>query len=194
MMRRPPPSPSPSLALSALGLGLALFWAGACGDPTPPQDSGAQGPATSAAAPPLSPSSLSSSSASPSGGPLLAPAVPPPPRPANADELAILAPAAPGGALADFTIKEIHGVNLGTIDIFAEKGAARVVLSVALLSPDGPSAPASTDKYAVFYSLRGATPDDGERLANAILSLLKANASKPAPPGLGPFVPRPVSL
>ncbi len=116
------------------------------------------------------------------------------PRPASAAELAIVAPAAPGAKLADWDIRAVHGVNRGTLEIVCEKGAARVVLSIALAAQGGPEPPVSTDRYAVFYSSRGATPEDGERLAGALAELLRANQATPLPPGLGPFVPRPRSL
>lgn len=114
----------------------------------------------------------------------------PPPRPASPAELAILAPAAAGGKLADWTIRAIHGVEQGTLEIVCEKDGARVVLSVALAADGGPEPPVSTERYAVFYSSRGATAEDGERLAKALAELLHANRAAPPPPGLGPFVPR----
>jgi hypothetical protein len=117
-----------------------------------------------------------------------------PPRAASAAELAIIAPAAPDAKLEDFDIREVRGVARGTMEVHCEKGATRVVLSIALVVEGGPVPPASTDRYAVFYSLRGATPEDGERLAKALAALLKKNGAAAVPPGMGPFVPKPVSL
>jgi hypothetical protein len=116
----------------------------------------------------------------------------PPPRPANAAELALLAPVAPGQKLSDFDVREVRG-DRGLIDVVCEKGAARVVLSVALFAKDGPTPPASTSRYAVFYSVRGATPEEAERLASALAAVLDKSTA-PVPAGLGPFVPRPLSL
>jgi hypothetical protein len=117
-----------------------------------------------------------------------------PPRPPNPAELALIAPLDKGAKLADFEVAEVHGVDRGVLEIVCQKGAARIVLSVALLAEGGPSPPASTDRYAVFYSLRGAAPEDGERVAKALVTVLEAHRTVPPPPGLGPFVPRPVSL
>ena len=108
--------------------------------------------------------------------------------------MALLSPLAPGAKLGDFELVELHGVDGGVIEIACRKGSARIVLTVGLLASGGPSPPASTDRYAVFYSLRGAAPEDGERVAKALAAVLEANRAVPPPPGLGPFVPRPVSL
>ncbi len=141
-----------------------------------------------------------SGSAGPQGSGVLRPAsegssgAETPPRPANPGELALLAPVVPGGKLGDFEVTEVLGVEGGVLAIVCKKGPARIVLTVGLLASGGPSPPASTDRYAVFYSLRGATPEDGERVAKALAAVLEANRTVPPPPGLGPFVPRPVSL
>jgi hypothetical protein len=148
-----------------------------CGDPTPgaaSQTSGA--PQTSAVPPPVTATSEQ------------------PPRPASAAELAIVAPAAPGAKLADWDIRAIHGVARGTMDVVCEKDKARVVLTIALAADGGPEPPVSTDRYAVFYSARGATAEDGERLARALADRLRANQAAPPPAGMGPFVLRPRSL
>ncbi len=117
----------------------------------------------------------------------------PPPRPPTPQELAIFAPLKMGEKLLDYDVREIR-VQRGTIEVVCEKDKGRAVLSVAKLGSDGPPPPASTDKYAVFYSLRSAPPEDGERLTAALAKLLQSNQSTPIPAGLEPFVPRPHSL
>jgi len=115
-------------------------------------------------------------------------------RPASSAELSIIAPAVPGSKLADWDIRAVHAVDRGTMEVVCEKGAARVVLSIALAADGGPEPPVSTDRYAVFYSARGATTEDADRPAKALAELLRANQAVPPPGGLGPFVPRPRSL
>jgi hypothetical protein len=137
---------------------------------------------------PSGPASASASSAANNALP------PEPPRPASPAELAVIAPAAPGGKLLDFDIREVRGVQRGVMEVHCEKGAARVVLSIALAAPGGPAPPAEAGRYGVFYSLRGASPEDGERLAKALAELLGKNSAAKVPEGMGPFVPRPVSL
>lgn len=158
----------PCARTAALAIGAALAL-GACSD-APPSSGSASAPSGSAASPEV------------------------PPRPASAAELAIVAPAAPGGKLEDYEIREVRGVNKGTLEVHCEKGGARVVLTIALAAEGGPAPPASTERYAVFYSLRGATPEDGDRLARALAALLKKNAAAAPPAGMGSFVPKPVSL
>lgn len=80
------------------------------------------------------------------------------------------------------------------MEIICEKDGKRVVLSIALAAEGGPEPPASTDRYAVFYSARGAQAEDGERLAKALAERLLANRQATPPPGLMPFVPGPRSL
>lgn len=154
-------------------LGLA---APGCGDPAP---GAASAPPASAARPSATATATSEQ----------------PPRPASPAELAIVAPAGPGGKLADWDVRAIHGVHDGTMEVVCQKGAARVVLSIALAADGGPEPPVSTGRYAVFYSARGgATPEDAERLARALAEILHGNEAAPPPAGLGPFVPRPRSL
>lgn len=119
---------------------------------------------------------------------------PRPPRPANQAESAIVAPLAPGADLAGYQVKKLEWEDPGLLDVVLQKGAARIVLTVAMLGKGGLEPPAQTARYAVFYSLRGADPDDGERTAKALAAVLEANESAPPPPGLAAFVPRPRSL
>lgn len=144
-----------------------------------------------------SPSGNTASGASPGGAVLNTvqhPTSGPSARPASPAELSILAPAVPGSKLADWDIRAVHGVDRGTMEVVCEKDGARVVLSIALAADGGPEPPVSTDRYAVFYSVRGATTEDADRLAKALAELLRANQAVPPPGGLGPFVPRPRSL
>lgn len=155
---------------------LLAFFAAACGDSRRPTG---EGP---------SPTSRFPAETTTAGGESA------PPRPPTKEEIAVIAPLATGSKLGDFDVVEIHGVTDGGIEIVTRKGAARIVLTVALLAQGGPAPPASTDRYAVFYSLRGAEPTDGERVAKALAAVLEANRSTPPPPGMSAFVPRPVSL
>jgi hypothetical protein len=88
-------------------------------------------------------------------------------------------------------VQEIRAVERGRLRVVCVKEKARVALDVALAS-DAEKAmpPATAGRYAVFYELHDATPEDGERLAKALARVLGANASAPAPPGLTVFQPR----
>ena len=73
--------------------------------------------------------------------------------------------------------------------VFARKDAV-VRLDVALVDPEGPVPPATAGRYAVYYSLRGATPEDGERLAKKLAGVIARNAAPP-PAGMTTFKPDP---
>lgn len=109
--------------------------------------------------------------------------------PATGAELALLAPVVPGSALLDFTVREIHAVDRGRLRVVCVKDKAVVRLDVALLDPEGTVPPASAGRYAVFYSLRGAAPEDADRLARKLARLIEPHASAPPPPGMTTFTP-----
>lgn len=117
------------------------------------------------------------------------------PRPAGPAERALVAPLAEGSALDDYEVREIHAVGPeGAMQVVCAKGRSVVRLSVALLTPateEGPEPPAVAGRYAIFYSLRGASPEEGERLARALAEVLSKNDAAPAPPGMAPFAPPP---
>ncbi|AKT42587.1 hypothetical protein [Chondromyces crocatus] len=115
------------------------------------------------------------------------------PAPASAAERAILAPLSEGDSLGDYEVTEIQGVSpQGAVRVICTRDRATIRLDVALVTEEGPEPPAFTDKYAVFYSLKNAPPEDGERLAQTLVKILKKNESTPAPPGMATFTPKPL--
>jgi hypothetical protein len=121
------------------------------------------------------------------------PASAPPPhrggRPASAAELGVLAPLAPGSVLGGFTIREIRAVEHGTLRVVCARGNEVVRLDVALADPEGALPPATAGRYAIFYSLRGAAPEDGDRLAQDFAAVIATNAAAPVPAGMTTFTP-----
>jgi hypothetical protein len=117
----------------------------------------------------------------------------PPPSAAPLDpaEAAIVAPLTSGSDLAGYKVREIQGVKEGVMRVVCAKDQAIVRLQIALAADEGPSAPATTGRYAVFYSAKGTSPQEGERLAKALAKILEGNAAKPPPAGLAPFKPKP---
>ncbi|MEZ4296077.1 MAG: hypothetical protein R3B70_13975 [Polyangiaceae bacterium] len=105
-----------------------------------------------------------------------------------------MAPLAQDKPLLDWTVREVRAIDHGTLDVVCEKGPTRVILSVALASETGPEPPVQTERFAVFYSVRGERTEEGEKLARALAAVLDANKAVPVPPGLTVFVPRPRSL
>jgi hypothetical protein len=114
----------------------------------------------------------------------------PPPSPSG-EELALLSPLAAGSELAaGFEVRSIHGVEDGAMRVVCAKDDATVRLLVALADPEGPTAPATAGKYAVYYSLRNAVPEDGEKLAQALGKLLEKHQEPTPPRGMTKFVPK----
>jgi hypothetical protein len=129
--------------------------------------------------------------APPPAAPRESPSAPAPSPPASSAELALVAPLVAGSDLAGFTVREIQGVRNGRLRVVCVKSKARVGLEVALVDPDGAAPPASAGRYGIYYTLRGATPEEGERLALALARVIQVNADAGAPLGLAPFVPDP---
>ena len=115
---------------------------------------------------------------------------PPPPVAPSAEELSLVSPLAPGSPLAGFEVREIQGVRDGAMRVVCGKDKAVVRLDIALVDDDGVVPPATAGKFAVFYSVRGALPEEGDRLARKLAEVLKAHADAAPPPGMTKFQPR----
>lgn len=111
--------------------------------------------------------------------------------PPGAEELSLIAPLTRGADLGGFTIRDVRGVERGSMLLVCAKGSAVVRLEVALATDDGPAAPATAGRYAIFYSLRGAAPEDGERLAKKLAEVIKGHPDVAPPKGMTPFAPKP---
>jgi hypothetical protein len=119
---------------------------------------------------------------------------PSPPKAPGPEELAVLAPLAVGSDLGGFKVREIQGVERGVMRIVCAREKEIVRLDVAFADESDASTmlpPATAGRYAIFYSLRGAVPEDGDRLARALAKVLLANAAAPAPAGMTIWTPRP---
>jgi len=113
-----------------------------------------------------------------------------PPAPTAAD-LALLSPLKPGETLAGWQVTEIQGIESGVLGVVVSRNQSSVRLIVALASDEGPAAPASAGRFAVYYSARRTLPDDARSLAGALADVLSKNQGVPVPSGLGPFNPAP---
>lgn len=101
-----------------------------------------------------------------------------------------MAPLAKGSELGGYQVRAIHGVQDGFMRVVLVKDGATVRLDVALASDDGPTPPATAGKYAVFYSLKGAVPEDGVALAQKLAKIIEGRKDAPAPKGMTKFVPK----
>ena len=146
---------------------LALTCAVACRSPHDP------------APPPASASAIAESAAPPPTAP-----------PATPEELALVSPLAAGNEVAGFTVRDIGGVRRGRMRVVFARKDAVVRLDVALVDPEGPVPPATAGRFAVYYSLLGATPEDGERLAKKLAAVIARN-DVPPPAGMTTFKPDP---
>ena len=109
---------------------------------------------------------------------------------ATKEELALVSPLSRGSEVAGFVVREIAGMRKGRLRVVFTRKDAVVRLDIALLDPEGPVPPATAGRYAVYYSLRGATPEDGERLAKKLAAAIKKNDAPP-PAGMTTFTPDP---
>lgn len=114
----------------------------------------------------------------------------PPPPPPSAEELALIAPLTKGAEIGDFVLRDVRGVEDGVMRLVCAKGDATVRLDVALASDEGPTPPATAGPYAIYYSIKGATPEDGDRLAKKLAAVLSKHDGAPPPKGMTRFVPK----
>lgn len=119
-----------------------------------------------------------------------APAASDGPEAAGPAELALLAPLRVGDSLDGCVVARIDAVHDGRLVVHCSLGAAPVQLYVTRASPDAPPAPATSGRYAVYYSASGPASADGARLASSLARVLDAHASEPGPDGLRGFSPR----
>lgn len=115
-----------------------------------------------------------------------------PPPPAGPVELSILAPIVVGSTSKGWKVEAISAVHEGAIVVsfVEEKGKGAVDLLVVMSAEDEVAPPATAGRYAVFYSVRLALPEDGDRLARVLARAIEKNQDAPVPPGLRPFQPR----
>lgn len=118
--------------------------------------------------------------------------------------MAVVAPLAKGSSLGGWEVARIEGTDdRGAMRVVCAKDRAAVRLYIALAAPSAgdkdvsddksksPEPPATAGPYAIFYSLKDAAPEDGERLAIELAAVIEKNRAAPPPPGMTPFVPRP---
>ncbi len=101
-----------------------------------------------------------------------------------------MSPLSRGSEVAGFVVREISGVRKGRMRVVLARKEAVVRLDIALVDPEGPVPPATAGRYAVYYSLRGSTPEDGERLAKKLAAAIQKN-NAPPPAGMTTFTPDP---
>ncbi len=134
----------------------------------------------------LSPSSVGAPGPTPS--PASAMVVGARPRaPAGAAELALVAPLAPGATLGAFRVREVLAVSEGSMRVVCESDASVVTLEIALDDEQQARPPASSGRYAIYYSGRRVLPDDAAALARALAEVVGKNASAPVPPGMSRY-------
>ncbi len=102
-------------------------------------------------------------------------------------ELAVIAPIAPGAAIAGYTVDFVRAIGPeGQITIECSRGAARARIELARLAAGAPDPPAKAGPYAVYYG-GGAPPGDGERLARAVAAVVADHLDRDVPARLGPL-------
>jgi hypothetical protein len=120
--------------------------------------------------------------------------------------MALVAPLAKGSSLGGWEVIRIEGTDdRGALRVVCvkERSAVRLYIALAAQNNDNnnnnnnntdaknPEPPATAGQYAIFYSLKDAAPEDGERLAIALAAIVEKNKDAPPPSSMTPFVPRP---
>lgn len=108
----------------------------------------------------------------------------PPATPADAAELAVVAPLAAGADLGGWTVDGIEGVHDGAIAVVLRRDEQQFRLQVALDSPGGPLAPAHVGRYAIYYT-GGIDGAEAQTLATALQAVIATHPDVEPPPGLG---------
>ncbi len=98
-----------------------------------------------------------------------------------------------GSTSKGWKVEAISAVHEGAIVVsfVEEKGQGAVDLFVTESAEDEVAPPATAGRYAVFYSVRLALPEDGDRLARVLARAIEKNQAAPTPPGLRPYAPQP---
>lgn len=107
-------------------------------------------------------------------------------RTAGPDELALIAPLAPGSALENYSIAAVHPVEHGVLRVVCVKDKSRVQLDIALRGGQPPPT-ADNGRYVVYYGMEDAPESDAQALAKALASRIHAEREPPA--GMTIFVP-----
>jgi hypothetical protein len=108
------------------------------------------------------------------------------PRTAGPDELALIAPLAPGSALENYSIEAVHPVEHGVLRVVCLKDQSRVQLDIALRGGQ-PPATADNGRYVVYYGMENAPETDAQALAKALAEKIHGDREPPA--GMTIFVP-----
>lgn len=114
-------------------------------------------------------------------------------RVADAAELAVVAPIAPGSRLAGYEVVRVEGAERGAMRVVCAKGRGVVRLDVALRADAGAEPAATAGPYAIFWGAHNAPLDEAEAVARALAEVVKRNAAAPTPSSLGPWAPPPPS-
>jgi membrane-associated protease RseP (regulator of RpoE activity) len=78
---------------------------------------------------------------------------PPPPPPAAPDVIALLDGLQVGDKLGPCEVSELQGVKDGRARVVAKKDDTPVTLEIVRLGEKGPTPPATTEQYGVFYKI-----------------------------------------
>ena len=109
--------------------------------------------------------------------------------PAGPEVRAILAPLAEGSEVVGWRITDIEGVRDGCIHLVLHKGNDDIEVIIELRQGTSVSAPVTVGAYALFNMGLDHLDRDAMRVMNALAQTLRARASVPQPPGMGPFIP-----
>jgi hypothetical protein len=110
--------------------------------------------------------------------------------PATPEARALLAPLTEGSEVAGWRVTVLEGPREGLIHVVLHKGADDIEILIARRQGTTVSSPVVSGPYAFFNMGLPHLDRQAMGVMRALGDALRAKASAPLPPGLGPFEPR----
>lgn len=112
-----------------------------------------------------------------------------PREPAGPAVRALFAPLTEGSEVEGWRIQTIEGVRDGNAHVVLTRGGDAIEVLVALRQGTAVTPPTAVGPYALFNMGLARLDRPAAQVIRALAERLRANASAPVPPGLGPFRP-----
>lgn len=112
-----------------------------------------------------------------------------PREPAGPEVRALFAPLTEGSVVEGWRIQTIEGVRDGNAHVVLTRGGEAIEVLVALRQGTAVTPPTAVGPYALFNMGLARLDRPAAQVIRGLAERMRANASAPVPPGLGPFRP-----